>query len=445
MLATPKRVGMLLPKGWPRRVRSAVVHAISMSNVVFAVTRSHAENHFNARVRLQAENDRLRREVALLGEELRIKDARMFRIPPQRRPHYPPVERLAILELRAARAWSLAETARRLLVTPLTVASWNRRLDDEGRAALVRLEEPVNRFPDFVRYLVRRLKTLCPLMGSRRIARVLARAGLHLGATSVRRMLRPTRKPESGSARRDELRVVTARRPNHVWHVDLTTVPTSLGFWLPWSPQALPQRWPFCWWLAVAVDHYSRRAIGFTIFKSEPAASDLSRFFDRLRTGVGCLPSHLITDHGPQFTAEAFRRWCRRNGVKQRFGAIGRYGSIAVIERFIRSMKSECIRVILVSWRLASLERELGHYVAWFNGDRPHEWLGGCTPDEVYSGATRAGRKPRYEPRARWPRRSPCARPQALVRGQPGVAVELHLYYRAGRKHLPLVSLKRVA
>ena len=153
----------------------------------------------------------------------------MLRIPPQRRPHYPPIERLAILELRAARAWSLVQTARRLLVTPLTVASWNKRLDDEGPSALVRLEEPVNRFPDFVRYLVRRLKVLCPSMGSRRIARVLARAGLHLGATTVRRMLRPGIKPAPATARRPALRVVTAKRPNHVWHFDLTTVPTSLG------------------------------------------------------------------------------------------------------------------------------------------------------------------------------------------------------------------------
>ena len=444
MLDSSRRLG-LLPKGWPRRVRLAVVNAISMSNVVFAVTRSHAENHFNARVRIQAENDRLRREVALLAEELRIKDARMERIPPQRRPHYPPVERLAILELRAARGWSLAQTARRLLVTPLTVASWNRRLDDEGPDALVRLEEPVNRFPEFVRYLVRRMKTLCPSMGSRRIARVLARAGLHLGATTVRRMLRPARRPEPGSTAREHLRVVTAKRPNHVWHADLTTVPTSLGFWLPWSPQALPQRWPFCWWLAVVVDHYSRHVVGFAIFKSEPAASDLTRFFRRLRSAVGCLPSHLITDHGPQFTAEGFRRWCRRRGVRQRLGAVGRYGSISVVERFIRSMKSECTRAILVSWRRASLERELGHYLAWFNGDRPHEWLGGRTPDEVYFGGMPALRKPRFEPRARWPRRSPCARPQALVRGQPGAAVELRVDYRAARKHLPVVSLKRVA
>ena len=158
----------------------------------------------------------------------------MERIPPQRRPHYPPVERLAILELRAARGWSLAQTARHVLVTPLTVASWNRRLDEEGPDALVQIREPVNRFPDFVGYLVRRLKALCPSMGTRRIARVLARAGLHLGATTVRRMLRPSPKRASSPTAKGIPRVVTARHPNHVWHLDLTTVPTSGGFWTSW-------------------------------------------------------------------------------------------------------------------------------------------------------------------------------------------------------------------
>ena len=34
-------------------------------------------------------------------------------------------------------------------------------------------------------------------------------------------------------------RIVTANRPNHVWHVDLTVVPTNAGFWVPWLPFAL--------------------------------------------------------------------------------------------------------------------------------------------------------------------------------------------------------------
>ena len=35
-------------------------------------------------------------------------------------------------------------------------------------------------------------------------------------------------------------RIVTAKYPNHVWHVDLTVVPTGVGFWCSWFPFALP-------------------------------------------------------------------------------------------------------------------------------------------------------------------------------------------------------------
>jgi len=446
MQATSIERRIPLPQHWPRRVRSAVVHAVSMANTAFTVTRSHAENHFNARVRLQAENDRLRREVSLLKEEIRIKDARMERVPAQRRPHYPPIERLAILELRAARGWSLAQTARRLLVTPLTIASWTQRLDDEGPHALVQVREPVNRFPEFVSYLVQRLKVLCPRLGTRRIARVLARAGLHLGATTVRRMLQPATKPKPASRRTATPRGVSAKRPNHVWHVDLTTVPTAGGFWIAWLPFALPQRWPFCWWVAVVVDHYSRRVMGTAILKKEPSAGEVLQFLRRVCRKLSRRPRHLITDHGVQFTAENFGVWCRRRGIQQRFGAIGKYGSLAVIERFIRSMKNECTRLLpVVPLARAAFGREIDEYVGWFNAERPHFRFGARTPDEIYFGRFPACRRPRFETRAYWPRRSPCTAPHAIVRGRPGAVVELNLEYRGGRKHLPVVSLRRVA
>lgn len=435
-----------LPDGWPRFVRSAVLHALSMASVVSTAVRGRAENQFDAGVRLRAEIDRLRNEISLLQEELRIKDARMERLPAQRRPHYPPVERLAILELRGARSWSQSETARRLLVTPLTVASWMRRLDDEGPDALVQMREPVNRFPDFVGYLVRSLKTLNPTCGTRRIATSLARAGLHLGATTVRRMARPPVPKPSKTRRPTSLRVVTAKKPNSIWHVDLTTVPTSGGFWVSLLPFAILQCWPFCWWVAVVVDHFSRRGMGFAVFKSQPSAVQLKRFLDRTCKKVGCRPRHIISDQGPQFTADELEAWCGRRDISQRFGAIGKYGSIAVVERFIRSLKNECTRrLFLVPYRLCAFQEELSLYFAWYNADRPHSWLRGKTPDEVYFGRFPASRRPRYEPRARWPRRSPCAMPHALVRGRPGAQLELDVVHRAGRRHLPVVELKRVA
>ena len=142
-----------------------------------------------------------------------------------------------------------------------------KRVDEEGPDALVQIREPVNKFPDFVRYAVQRLKALCPTLGKAKIADTLCRAGLHLGATTVGRMLKepPRATPPEAAVSSD--RVATAKYPNHVWHIDLTTVPTGAGFWAPWLPFALPQRWPFCWWLAVVIDHYSRRVMGALVHR----------------------------------------------------------------------------------------------------------------------------------------------------------------------------------
>jgi len=69
---------------------------------------------------------------------------------------------MAILELRAARGWSQKQTADIFFLIPATVASWMQRVNEQGPEALPQLREPVNKFPDFVRYIVQRLKTLSP-------------------------------------------------------------------------------------------------------------------------------------------------------------------------------------------------------------------------------------------------------------------------------------------
>jgi uncharacterized protein YwlG (UPF0340 family) len=68
--------------------------------------------------------------------------------------------------------------------------------------------------------------------GKVKIAQILARAGLHLGATSVGRMLKekPIPKPGEDQKKDGKNRVVTSKYPNHLWLIDLTTVPIGPGF-----------------------------------------------------------------------------------------------------------------------------------------------------------------------------------------------------------------------
>jgi len=204
---------------------------------------------------------------------------------------------MAILELRAARNWSRQETANAFHLTAATLSAWMRRLDESGPDALVQLPEPVNKFPDFVRDSVQRLKSLCPSLGKVKIAGVLARAGLHLGSTTVGRIVKepPAAPPPVSEIPETDERLVTAKRPNHVWNVDLTTVPIAGGFWVPWSPCTLPQSWPFCWWVAVVLDHYSRRVMGFAVFNNIPSSEDIQAFLDRTIGISGVSPSSNVS------------------------------------------------------------------------------------------------------------------------------------------------------
>ena len=213
---------------------------------------------------------RLETEVAMRREELRILRARMQRIAPHKRPQYLSVERMAILELRAMRGWSQAEAARRFFVSDETIRSWHRLADDDS---LLQTATPVNRFPDFVRYAVQRIKLFCPSLGKVKIAETLARAGIHIGKTTVGRILKEKSTDASDSAENTSKRSrIVSRYPNHTWHADLTAVPISGGFWTNWIPNSLRQRWPVCWWQLNVVDHFSRRCMGFAVFKVRPTS-----------------------------------------------------------------------------------------------------------------------------------------------------------------------------
>jgi len=67
-------------------------------------------------------------------------------------------ERMAILELKAARNLSAAQTAGMFLVGQPTIASWMKRFNEAGPDALIRMPRNVNKFPEFVKYIVCRLK-----------------------------------------------------------------------------------------------------------------------------------------------------------------------------------------------------------------------------------------------------------------------------------------------
>jgi hypothetical protein len=156
-------------------------------------------------------------------------------------------------------------------------------------------------------------------------------------------------------------------------------------------------------------------------------------------------PKHLIVDQGPEFKCEHFENmWCKARNILPRFGAVGKRGSIAVVERFHRSLK-EVLRLITIPEDQAQFEHEVRLVIDWYNEHRPHDTLGGKTPNEVYFMRPPANEQPRIEPRPKWPRGSPCAKPQVHIDGEPGDAIIVEIDCHQGRRHLPVLRARRVA
>jgi transposase InsO family protein len=97
-------------------------------------------------------------------------------------------------------------------------------------------------------------------------------------------------------------------------------------------------------------------------------------------------PRHLVTDQEGVFISDAFRDLLIRWDVKQRFGAVGKHGSIAVTERAILTLKYEWLRRVPVIRGLDHLSRLLREFEVYYNAYRGHTTLGGAVPEVIHRG-----------------------------------------------------------
>lgn len=143
---------------------------------------------------------------------------------------------------------------------------------------------------------------------------------------------------------------VQATKPNAVWQIDLTVVPTAAGFWAPWLPFSIAQTWPFSWWVACVVDLYSRQVMGFAVLAKEPKSVDVRILLGRLVSRHGP-PKYIISDKGRQFACLGYKAWCGQTGITPRYASTGSLRATAIIERFFLSLKNEWLRRIHIPLR----------------------------------------------------------------------------------------------
>ena len=316
-----------------------------------------------------------------------IQRARLERFPARQRKHYTPEERFRIVVLMQTYGLSRGETADLFLVDSQTISRWKREAlaepETESIGTLVRAKPPLRGYDDVVKRLVQMLDGF-EIGGSARIAQMLARSGLKIGRETVRRYRKAPRLPKPAGSGPAKPRVLRAKYVNHIWTADLTEIRGFLGL--------------FTYKLVVVLDLFSRFPLAFGIFLKEPLANQVLGVLDRAMRHHG-RPRHFVSDQGSQFTAKVFRETLDSLSIKQRFGAIGQYGSIAVIERFWRTLKELLGIRLWPPLSAAHLEARTELALAYYSSLRPHQGLGGATPAEVYFGETPAAHSALPPPR----------------------------------------------
>ena len=311
--------------------------------------------------------------VALQQEALDLLASRWDKLPERQRPHYSPRARFRILRLKTLLALPAHDAARMFRVSTGTVLRWeqeaSRTPEQPTVGSLLKPVPPVRRYCDAVRHLVHSL-TLAGFPGDRSTAAHLARAGWKLARRTVQRIRKekPAGPPPVLPPPARLPRAVRARYPHHVWMLDLTEIPGFLRL--------------FCFKLALVFDVFSRMPLAGKVFFSEPSGPDIARVFGAAARRFGP-PRHSVSDQGSQFTSKAFRRALARLGVRHRYGAIGKSGSIAVIERFFRTLKAIAHTRTRPPLLRADLERRLAVAFDYYGCLRPHQGLGGATPAEL--------------------------------------------------------------
>jgi transposase InsO family protein len=266
--------------------------------------------------------------VESLREAIDIHGSRWDKLPERQRPHYTPEARFRILRLRNLLAFSAQDTAQLFRVSPNTVLRW----DEEARGAgerrtvgsLLKPVPPIRRYADLVRHLVQTM-ILAGFPGDRSVALHLSRAGWKLSRRTVQRMRHEQPVAPVPPATGKHQRAVRAKYPNHVWMLDLTEIPGLLRL--------------FSFKLAVILDVFSRAPLAARVFYQEPTGRDIAKLLTRTARRFGP-PRHSVSDQGAQFKSGPFRKALARHGIKHRYGAIGKTGSIAIIERFFRTLKA---------------------------------------------------------------------------------------------------------
>lgn len=199
-------------------------------------------------------------------------------------------------------------------------------------------------------------------VGRKRVARLMREEGL-IGVMR-RRYVCTTTRSEAYAAVPDRVqRRFMANAANTLWVADFTYVPTAVGVV----------------YLAIVMDVFCRRIVGWSMREDMSVQLVLDALqMALLQRRPGSVIHH--SDHGSQYTSDAFAALCERTGVSLSMGSVGDAYDNAMAESFFATIKTEMIHRQRFA-TVAQARAAIFEYIeGWYNPHRRHSALGHLSP-----------------------------------------------------------------
>lgn len=194
-----------------------------------------------------------------------------------------------------------------------------------------------------------------------RVARLMRAYGIKARAATIR-YTNPTLKRFFAGARNEQLEV-DLKAPDQVWVGDITYLKVGAIYR----------------YLAVVMDKYSRRVLGWAYGKRKDVALTLKALNRAARTRKPQRGLIFHTDRGIEYAAGAFKERLAELGIIQSMNRPGKVTDNAYIESFFHSMKSDIVHGLTFT-KDDEIESEVRAYIPFYNDTRLHSSLNYVPP-----------------------------------------------------------------
>src|SRR3954453_5621222 len=198
-------------------------------------------------------------------------------------------------------------------------------------------------------------------VGRKRVARLMSQAGI--AGVSRRKFVVTTVKGGNRQAPDLVERNFTAQAPDRLWVADITYIPTWAGFL----------------YLAVVLDAYSRRIVGWSMATTLAKQLVLDALNMALETRR---PKGVIhhSDQGSQYTSIEFGHRCRNAGVRPSMGSVGDAYDNAMCESFFATLECELLARCRFKTQAAARSAIFAFIEGFYNRQRRHSSIGYLSP-----------------------------------------------------------------